>query len=261
MLKYLMKYDLKKVLKFLIWVYAIALVLAGITRILSIWNNIQIINILSSILASMTYSAIATIFINTFIHISMRFVTSFFKDQSYLTHTLPVKKDTHILSKYLSSLIVVFLSGLVSFLSLFIMFYSPQFMQNLKFAIESMVAGLNISSGVFIFLMVFIIFSQICAMMSLAFTAIVKGYSYNHKRGIKGFLWFVVYYFACLITTFLGIVFIAALSGNIGSLFAQTMSASAFLSVMIVGVVCYISFAIIFYFYCKKQFKKGVNVD
>lgn len=261
MLKFLMKYDLKKVLNFLIWFYAISLVLAGITRILGIWSDIQIMKILSSVFASLVYSAIATIIINTFIHILMRFLNSFYKDQSYLTHTLPVKKDSLILSKYLSGLIIVFASVLISFLSLFIVFYSPEFMQSVKSMLDMVVAGLNISGGLFVFLIAIIIFSQICAMMSLGFTAIVKGNSYNNRRSVKGFLWFVLYYFACLITTLILAVIISAITGNLSSLFSERMSSGAFLTVMIVVVISYISFAVIFYYYCRKEFKKGVNVD
>lgn len=261
MLKYLMKYDLKKILKFLIWFYAVSLVLALVKRILSLWNDIQLINILSSVFASLTYSAIATIIINTFIHILARFSTSFYKDQSYLTHTLPVKKDTLILSIYLSGLIVVFSSVLVSFLSLFIVFYSPEFMQMLKSVLDIAVAGFNMSGGAFVLLMALIIFSQICAMMSLAFTAIVKGNSYNYKRGVKGFLWFVAFYIVCLNTTLILSVIIAAITGDLSSLFSEVMSSSTFLTVMIVALICYISYAVIFYFYCRKEFKKGVNVD
>ena len=131
MLKYLMKYDLKKMFKLVIWFYPISLALAAITRIISIWNDIQAIKILDMVLAGFTYSAIANILVNTFVHILMRFSNSFYKDQSYLTHTLPVKKSTLILSKYLSGLIVILTSIAVSFLSLFIIFYSPEFMKNI----------------------------------------------------------------------------------------------------------------------------------
>jgi len=261
MLNKLMKYDLRKIFKFLVWFYAISIVLAGISRIFGIWNDIQIIKIISSVFASLTYSAIATIFINTFIHILLRFSTSFYKDPSYLTHTLPVKKDKLILSKYLSSLIVILASVFVSFLSLFIILYSPEFIQGLTNSLNNIIAGFNIPSVLFITLIILIIFSQICAMISFGFTAIVKGYSYNHKRGIKGFSWFVLYFVASIITTLLLAVIISAISGDLSSLFSATMSNSALLIVLIVALISYLGYAIGFYFLCKKEFKKGVNVD
>lgn len=261
MLKNLMKYDLKAMLKILVWFYAIALVLAGITRIINIGNDVQIVEIIGYIFAGFTYSAIATIIINTFIHILMRFANSFYKDTSYLTHTLPVRKDSLILSKYLSSIIVILASVLVSFLSLFIMFYSPKFMQNLSLALNSAIAGFNISNGLFVCLMILILFAQICAYISMAFTAIVKGYSYNQKRGIKGFLWFLAYFFACMISTLILVVIITALTGDLNSLFTGKMSSSAFLTTLITALITYVAYTIGFYFICKKEFKKGVNVD
>ena len=261
MLKYLMKYDLKKMLKLLKWFYVIAIVLAGISRLLSIWNNVQIIKIISMVFSGFTYSAIANILINTFIHILMRFSHSFYKDESYLTHTLPVKKDSLILSKYLSALIVIVSSVFVSFLSLFIIFYSPQFMQNLKLMLDNIVAEFNMSSAVFVILIVSVVFAQICAMISFAFTAIVKGYSYNRNRGIIGFIMFILFYFISSITTLILAIIVTAITGDLNSLFSNKMTNGAFLTVIIISIISYLSFAIIFYFLCKKEFNKGVNVD
>ena len=261
MLKNLMKYDLRAMLKILVWFYAISLVLAGITRIFDIWSDVQIVKIIGCVFAGLTYSAIATIIINTFIHILMRFSQSFFKDFSYLIHTLPVKKDELILSKYLSSIIVVFASVFVSFLSLFIMFYSPELMQNLTLMLNSAIAEFNMSSGVFVFLFILITLSQIFAYISFGFTAIVKCYSYNHKRGIRGFLWFLVYFFGCMLTTVILTIIITAITGELSNLFAETMSSSAFITTLIVSLITYILYAIAFYFICKKEFKKGVNID
>ena len=261
MLKYLMKYDLKKMLKLLIWLYPVAIILAGITRILNIWNNIQFIRIIGIIFSGFTYSAIANVLVNTFIHILMRFSHSFYKDESYLTHTLPVRKNSLILSKYLSSLIVILLSVIVSFLSLFILFYSSEFVESIKIALESVVSGLNISGGLFIFISVILIFAEICLLISFAFTAIVKAYSYSHNRGIKGFAWFIIYYLATSNITLLLSVIVMAITGDLNSLFANQMSSSAFITLLIISLISYISFSIIFYFICQKEFNKGVNID
>ena len=261
MLKYLMKYDLKKMLKMLVWFYAISVVLAGIARFFAIWNNVQILKIISMVFAGFTYSAVANVIINTFIHILMRFSHSFYKDESYLTHTMPVKKSSLILSKYLSSLIVIFASVVVSFLSLFVVLYSPTFVQNIKMLLESAISGFNMSSGVFVLLVVAILFAQTCALMSFAFTAIVKGNSYNQKRGVKGFLWFVLYYFVCSLTSLILAIIVTAITGDLTSLFSNQMTGSAFLSILITSLITNITYAIMFYFLCKREFAKGVNVD
>ena len=191
----------------------------------------------------------------------MRFSHSFYKDESYLTHTLPVKKNTLLLSKYLSALIVIFMSILVSFLSLFIILYSPEFIEGIMIALNGIVSGLNISGGLFLFIITLTIFFEVCFLMSTAFTSIVLGYSYNRKRGLLGFLWFILFYHICSIVSLVAIILTTLITGDIFSLFASQMSPTAFMSVIMVGLTLYAIFSIVFYFICRKLFNRGVNVD
>jgi len=261
MLKKLIKYDIKRMSKILIYFYACSIILAGITRLINIGKDIQIQNIIGMVFAGFTYSAIINIIVNTFVHIIRVFITNFYKDQSYLTHTLPIKKDKLLLSKYLSSLIVTFCSVLVCFLSLFIMLYSQDFMTALNTIISAVVINLNISSELFVVLIVLVIFTQVCALMSFAFTAIVKGNSYNRKRGLKGFIWFLIFYLGCMMTTLLTAVIIFAINGNISELLSEQLSQGSFITLIVIALITYIFYSISFYFVCRKEFNKGVNVD
>lgn len=261
MLKKLMKYDIKKMTRIIIFMYAISIALAGITRLIYIGKDIQFLNILGGIFAGLTYSAIANVLINTFIHIINIFIQSFYKDQSYLTHTLPLKKNKLLLSKYLSGLVVIICSLLVSFISLFIVLYSKELMNSLKAMLEIVVTNLNISSELFIILIILVLFTQICSMMSMGLTAIVKGYSYNSKRGLKGLIWFLIFYFGSTIATLLIAVIIFAISGNLTILFAKTLTQSALITLLILALVLYTIYSITFYFICQREFNKGVNVD
>lgn len=261
MLKKLMKYDLKNMGKILIVFYAVSLVLAGVTRLINIGKEIQAILIIGAVFSGLAYSAIGSILVNTFVHIIRVFTVSFYKDESYLTHTLPVKKDKLLLSKYLSSLIVIISSVLVCFLSLFIMFYSPSFMEGLKIFISATVADFSMPSWVFITLIVMIIFAQICAMVSMSFAAIIKANTYNHKRVPKGLLWFAVFYFSSMLVVILTSIVVLAIQGNLSQLLATRMNNVSFISILIIGLVVYVLYAVLFYFIGKWLFKKGVNVD
>ena len=163
MIARLLKYDLKKITKILIYMWVITLAFAGLTAIVNIWNKVAIINIISHVLAGFAYAGIVNVLVNTFVHILRNVISNFYKDESYLTHSLPIKKDKLLLSKYLSSLIVILCSVVVCFLSLFIMFYSPSLMEGLSMLISATVAGFNMPSWLFISLIVLIIFAQICA--------------------------------------------------------------------------------------------------
>lgn len=261
MITKLLKYDIKRITRILIYMYAISIVLAIITRIINIGKDIQAINILGMVFAGCTYSAIGNVLVNTFVHIIDVFIKNFYKDESYLTHTLPVRKSKLLASKYIASLIVIFASVAVCFLSLFIIFYSKSFVDGLKMFIEATVAGFDISVGLFVTLIALVLFSQICCIITMAFTAIVKANMYNSKRVIKGVIWFVAFYFGTMLVTVLTAVLCFAIGGNIGELMATTLSQKAFISIFVIALVNYIAFSVLFYFICNRMFNKGVNVD
>ena len=259
MIKKLIKHDTKKMFWVLGYIYIISIALAGITRLFGIWSEIQFLNIIGKVFQGITYSAICNILVNTFISILKVFCSGFYGKESYLTHTLPITKDKLLLSKYISGLIVIISSLIVSFVTLFIMHYSKSFINLLKALIQTISGNFNVT--LFIFLVILIIFAEICAFISMSFTAIVKANTYNSKRVLKGLLWFVVYYFGSMIAVLIVSVIIFALTGNISNLFSSTLSKSSFLTLILTCLVLYISFIFIFYFICKKLFKKGVNVD
>ena len=261
MIKKLLKYDLKKMTKILVIFYAISIAFAGITRLINIGRNIQLLFILGQVFAGFTYSAIANILINTFIHILKVFRDDFYKDQSYLTHTLPIKKSKLLLSKYLASLIVIISSVVVCFLSLFIIFYSPELVGTLSTLLQTVVSGFNMSVGGFVTLFVFVLFSQICTIISMGFTAIVKGNTYNSKRGLKSLIWFAIYYFGSMVLTLATLAIIFAINGNINILLSNTMPQSAFITILVVALIAYTIYTLLFYFISNKLFNKGVNVD
>jgi len=261
MLGKLMKYDIKKMSKVIILFYVVSIFLAGLTRLINIGKEIQVVAIFGYIFGGLTYSAIGSILVNTFVHIIRIFRIDFYKDESYLTHTLPVKKEKLLLSKYLSSLIVILNSVLVCFFSLFILFYSPSFMHGLKMFISATVSGFNMSSWLFITLVILIIFAQICSMISMSFAAIIKANIYNHKRIPKGIMWFVLFYISSLISVVVIGVLTLAIQGNVSQLVATKMNNISFITILIVGLMVYVLYALLFYFISKFLFKKGVNVD
>src|SRR5574344_1912963 len=99
MLLKVLKYDLKFTYKNLIIFYTLSLVFALLGRICSIFDTSGIMLILSKINNGITISMIVSVIINNLMRVWARLVLNFYKDESYLTHTLPVKKSTLYLSK------------------------------------------------------------------------------------------------------------------------------------------------------------------
>ena len=116
MLKKLFKHDFKYMTRILVYMYAISILLAGITRLVLLGSKIQFVLIIGKILQGFTYSALVNVLVNTFVHILTVFLKNFYKDESYLTHTLPVTKKQLLTSKLLSSLLVIVCSVAVCIL-------------------------------------------------------------------------------------------------------------------------------------------------
>ena len=261
MIARLLKYDIKKMTRILVYMYVISIALAGITRFINIWKDIPAINILGLVFAGCTYSAIGNVLVNTFVHILSVFIKSFYKDESYLTHTLPVKKSDLLNSKYISAITVVFLGVAVSFLSLFILFYSKSFMTVIGNFISATVADFNMSSGAFIALVSVLIFLELCSFITMGFAAIIKANTYNTKRTLRSFLWFIIFYLATMAVTVLSAIAVFAISGNASELLSKTFSQETFLRLMWIAIIDYLIYSVAFFFISHKLFNRGVNVD
>ena len=109
MLKKLIKYDLKPVLKFISVFYILGIFFAMLTRIFFSIENSFMMNILGQITNGATISMLISILINNLMRFWVRFKNTIYDDESYLIHTLPVNKKTLYLSKFITSLIVVFI--------------------------------------------------------------------------------------------------------------------------------------------------------
>ena len=261
MLGKLMKYDIKNMSKILVWFYVITLGLAVITRLIHFGSHIQAIHILELVFQGCVYAGIGNILVNTFVHIIKNFRTSFYKDESYLIHTLPIDKNKLLLSKYLSALIVILCSIVAIVLSLFIMFYSPELITTIHTFLNTSVPGFTIPVGVVVALIVAILFAEICCLISFAFTGVIQGHQSNDKKALNSFVCFFAYYFATMICSLIIIAIVFAITGNFSLLMAEQLTQSAFITLLITGLVCYIGYTIAFFFIARHLFNKGVNVD
>lgn len=261
MIARLLKYDLKKITKILIYMWVITLAFAGLTAIFKIWDNIAIINIISLVLAGCAYAGIVNVLVNTFVHILRNVISNFYKDESYLTHTLPVSKKQLLISKYIASLIVVVISVLVGVLSLFLALYSPENMDIFKAFLNGTIAGFDMKASTFILLIAGVLLTQTTMLTSLSFFAVIKGNSYNDKRLLKGLIWFFVSYLAQAIVMLIVAIITFAISGNLSDLFAETPTQFVLISTLIIALIMNVINSVSFFILSKVSFEKGVNVD
>lgn len=262
MLGKLMKYDLKKMYKVLVALYIVSIALALVCRgVGELGKNIFAFKVIYIIFSSIEYAIIANVVIHCFIRILLRFNNNFYKDESYLTHTLPVSKSQLLLSKYLSALIVIFSSVAVAFASLFIMFFSKDLVKVISDFLLSLSGGLNLSVGGFVTLFVLVLFSQICSIMSMSFFSIILGNKANEKKEIKSLIWFAILYVASLLCTLLSVTIVCSIFGVVNEIFSNVISQKTLLIVFVLAIILYTVYSVVFYLLCNNFYKKGVNVD
>ena len=256
MLRKLIKYDLKWINKLMVIYFIISIIICTLTRVSSYFTSSFVGNIIYLILRGFAISCFVSVMINCVIRIWVRFRNNTYKDESYLTHTLPVTKEKLYNSKILSSIISILISVVVVILCLVIAFLNKDVIEALK----------NIVSNVGLFTSISFIIIAILEIIYMMFSGIIGiliGYRSNNGRNIKAVIIGIVSYFTIQLII-IGIIYcLGLLNSNLNSLFTDSnvydVGAIKHLVIM-VGIV-YIVFITIMYFVGKKLFKKGVNVD
>ncbi len=80
-------------------------------------------------------SMVISALFNSVLRSWVRFIQNIYKDESYLTHTLPVEKNTIFLSKFLSAIITCLVSLIVIAVCVLISYYSVDMVNFFKMAI------------------------------------------------------------------------------------------------------------------------------
>lgn len=263
MLNKVIKYDLKYVYKVLIVFYILSLLFALFTRIFWGFDNSKVLNVLGYIASGTTIAFIFNILINNIIRLWSRFVLNVYKDESYLTHTLPVSKKTIYLSKFLSSIITVFTSVVVILISLFIAYYSKENMQILKDSL-TFIAFTYDSSVIKLLLVVFIVFFlEILFLVQAGYLGIIVGHRANNGKMVKSIIYGFIFYIISQMILLLIMLVFGLFNPNIMNLFItnENPEIDVFKKIMYFGIVIYTILLIIYYVICVKLFEKGVNVE
>lgn len=104
----------------------------------------------------------------------IRFVKNLYKDESYLTHTLPVNKEKIYVSKILSALITVFTTAVVIIVCLFICYYSKENLEILKSMLELAASTYDTTVISLLLLIAFVFFLEVMFMILINTTDIVN---------------------------------------------------------------------------------------
>ena len=264
MLNKLLKYDLKYMLKNMSIFYILSIFFAITTRILFNLDGSVINNIISQISVGCMFAMIANTLINTIMRSWIRFRDSLYKDEAYLTHTLPVTKNEIYNSKFIQTLVFFFISFIVIIISLFIAYYNKDNWLAITNYIKTITTGLNMSTSFFITMFIIIIFLEIFNAIQCGFLGIIIGYKMNNgKIGYSVLFGFISYLLAQSIILLL--VFIYGLfDSTVMELFKTAtinIDVKAFKTLAVLSSLLYIVIIFIMSIICKKELNKGLNIE
>lgn len=263
MLTKLLKYDLKYMIKNMSAFYILALLFSVLTRIFFSIDDSLIFYIIGQICVGTLISMLVSIIINTVLRSWVSFRDSVYKDESYLTHTLPVTKTDIYNSKFVQALIFFIVGFIIIIISLFIAYYTEPRWLMLKDYISSITTGLDLSTGCFVTSILFIIFLEIFNAIQCGFFGIIAGHSKNNHKLLYSIIFgFLVYIFAQVMV--LGMMYVVALfDEGLMQLFTSNVLSNigSFKLLINLTVILYIVIIVIMNFVCKKLFNKGVNVE
>ena len=262
MLKKLLKYDLEWCYKPLLVFYILAIFFSIIVRIVESFEQSLIVLIIDKICCGIVIAMIINILINCFMRNWARFVKNIYKDESYLTHTLPVSKNKIYLSKILTAIITLLTSFIVIIACLAIATLNKDTWIILKESLEQ--SAIYFDSSVFslIFVMIITIFFEFLFMMMSGILGIIIGHRSNDLKIVKSIVMGFVIYMILSSMSLVALFVAGLLNSDIMSLFNNIeVSSNALKSMMLVGILVYAIYNLGIYFIGNKLFNKGVDVD
>lgn len=263
MLNKLLKYDLKWGYKLLIIFYILSIVFALCTRLLFSIENSFIINIVAQISNGITISMMVNILINNITRLWVRFAKNTYGDESYLTHTLPVKKQTIYASRFLSALITMFSSMIVIAISIFIAYYSKENLQVIKEMLMPIAEMYDSTIIKFLLIIIFVFFLEMFVVLQVGYTGMILGNRKNNYKLVFSILFGFISYIVTQVCILLVIYIIGLFNQDIMNMFITTdiVSVDLMKNIMYLAIFLYLCCIVLWYVVNTKLFSKGVNVD
>ena len=264
MLKKLLKYDLSWNVKVIFIFLSLGIVFTILGTLIDLIPNSLFFTVIAGICKGFSVAMFANALFNVLFRSWARNVTNLYKDESYLTHTLPINKTTILGSKVLSQIILIVVTATLLVLAIFIMYIDKETFEYLKTLIQFTSESLNTS--VFWLLMSFLLLVLI-EVIFIAFCGnfgIVYGNRYNNNKMLMIVIFGAVAYFienVILIVIFLLMSLVNEDMYNIIFNQSQIINYGFLMTVAYICMIVYTVSSIGLYLLTNKIFNKGVNVD
>ena len=262
MLGKLLKYDLNWIINKVMIIYYIILVVVSIgIKIIESVDQTLFLVIVDKILVGIFIACCISTIITCFMRTWTRFIQNVYKDESYLTHTLPVTKNQILASKVIAAIISLVISLLVIIVCVAFTYLNKSTFEELRLMYQSLVDAYNgVVAFIFVTGLILLIILEAINMMMCGIFGIVVGHrSNNHKILKSEAVGLGVYFLLSTIT----IVVLNVISQNLlnevvndGFPSVNTLKIMGFTSLGL-----YLTYILFFYFQSRRILNKGVNVD
>ena len=213
MLKKILKYDLIYMYRCLFVFYGLAIFFSILTRIFLGIDGAKIWEIIGKICSGTAISMMVSILMNNVLRILARYSSNLYGDESYLMHTLPVKKSTLYASKMLSTIITMVTSFSVVLLSIVVAYYTKE-------RYDMFINAFIYKDGTIwdLLLVVLIFLLQILVITQLGYTGIILGNRRVKLKIVFSFIYGFVSYVIAQLVMFIAIVIKATFDKDLKSM-------------------------------------------
>lgn len=264
MLGKLLKYDLKWLLKVICIFSGIGTAFGVLSRVLELCTDSLFFDIVIAIFKGTSLSLTISALFNSIIRGWVRLGSNMYKDESYLTNTLPIPRTTHYLSKCLSGLICVVLATFVILLNIVVMYYSKENLQFLKESLNLLSTTLDVSIIWFIILIFIVVLLEALFILQCGYFGIIYGNTFNKSKVLNSFIFGGVGYMLSSILLVIILIFGSLFNDSLSSIIlggSTQVEFGVLKGIMIYVCVLYAIYIGIFYYINYKSLKKGINID
>lgn len=265
MLRKLMKYDLKWINKVMVIYFIIIAILAILTGTIErIDNKSTMIVIIDKILSTLMISCAVSIAITATMRIWVRFKISIYKDESYLTHTLPVTKNQIFNSKVLTEMIILLEAFVVIVAAFLFVIISVSGIDGIKDLYKSIsdIFGEGITN-ILIILTLLLVYLEVLFMTFSGIAGMVLAHRSNNNRALKAVIYGLIIYAVLSWLVFVILYIISQFNPELKELYTVGVlpGSEAFKILILCATVIYVIYDLTLYLFCKRMLNKGVNVD
>lgn len=263
MLGKLLKYDLKYMIKNMGAFYVLAVFFAITTRILLSLDETTMISILTQVCSGFLFAMLANILINTIMRSLVRFRESIYKDEAYLTNTLPVTKNQIYNSKFLEMAIFYIVGAFIILLCLFIAYYTKDNYASLKELLSVITSGYGFNTLLLIISILLIASLEIINVMVSGFLGIILGHKKNSHKVLFSVIFGFIAYIVSQIIAMLSVFIVGIFNSGVMQMFNGniTPSGTTIKLLIILSITVYLINIILISTVSKIELNKGINIE